>query len=76
MTPAVRRRALLVAREELGLSERRACRLIGIHRSVARYEARKWDSSEMLTRLRELASERRRYGYRRLGWCFGERGSW
>ena len=71
MTPAVRRRALLVAREELGLSERRACRLIGIHRSVAR----KWDSSETLTRLRELASERRRYGYRRLG-CFGERGSW
>ena len=66
MTPAVRRRALLVAREELGLSERRACRLIGIHRSVARYEARKGDSSEMLTRLRELASERRRYGYRRL----------
>ena len=64
MTPAVRRRALLVAREELGLSERRACRLIGIHRSVARYEARKGDSSEMLTRLRELAEGTATEGWR------------
>ncbi|MFQ5861400.1 MAG: IS3 family transposase [Dehalococcoidia bacterium] len=66
VTPAVRRRAWLVAREELGLSERRACRLVGIHRSVARYEPRRQEAPELRQRLRELAAERRRYGYRRL----------
>ena len=66
MTPAARRRAWLVAREELGVSERRACRLVGVHRSVARYEPRRQDPPELLGKLRELASERRRYGYRRL----------
>ena len=50
----------------LGLSERRACRLVGIHRSVAKYLPRKGDPPELAMRLRELASERRRYGYRRL----------
>ena len=66
MTPAARRRAWLAAREELGLSERHACRLVGIHRSVARYEPRMQAPTELLIRLRELASERRRFGYRRL----------
>ena len=32
-----------MGRDELGLSERRACRLVGIHRSVARYVPRKGD---------------------------------
>jgi|TARA_B100000315_G_C14499469_1_gene551626 putative transposase len=48
------------------LSERRACRLISIYRSVARYSPRKQDLSGLLGRLRDLAAERRRYGYRRL----------
>jgi putative transposase len=55
-----------VAREELELSERRACRLIGIHRSVARYKPTRQEPPGLMTRLRELAAERRRYGYRRL----------
>lgn len=50
----------------MGISERRACRLIGIHRSVARYTARRQDPPKLLERLRKLATERRRYGYRRL----------
>lgn len=50
----------------MGLSERRACRLTGIHRSVARYESRRQDPPGLVERLRELASGRRRYGYRRL----------
>lgn len=66
MTPAERRRAWLVATEEVGLSERRACRLVGVHRSVARYKPRREDPVELVGKLRELASERRRYGYRRL----------
>ena len=66
MTPAARRGAWVAATAGLGLSERRACRLVKIHRSVARYKPKREAPTELLTRLRELASERRRYGYRRL----------
>ena len=66
MAPAARRGAWVAATAGLGLSERRACRLVKIHRSVARYKPRREAPTELLTRLRELASERRRYGYRRL----------
>lgn len=48
------------------MSERRACRLVGLHRSVARYCGRPRDDSAARTRLRELAGEYRRYGYLRL----------
>jgi len=47
-------------------SERRACQLAGIGRSNCRYRARRRDDPELLQRLRELAGERRRFGYRRL----------
>ena len=66
MPPAARRGAWVAATVGLGLSERRVCRLVKIHRSVARYKPRREAPTELLTRLRELASERRRYGYRRL----------
>jgi putative transposase len=67
MTPAARREAVQEAVEELGLSQRRACRLVGIPRSVARYEPRCTEPVGLRQRLRELAAERRRFGYRRLG---------
>ncbi len=66
MTPAARREAWQAAQEKLGLSQRRACRLVGIQRSVARYESKKEEPTELLTRLKELAWERKRFGYRRL----------
>ena len=56
-----------MAVEELGLSQRRACRLVGIPRSVARYEPCCTEPAGLRERLRELAAERRRFGYRRLG---------
>ncbi len=40
VTPAARRVAVLVAVEELGLAQRRACGLTGISRSVAHYQRR------------------------------------
>lgn len=53
--------------EATTISERRACRLVGIARSVYRYEAAANPSdNEVQDRLSELASERRRFGYRRL----------
>jgi putative transposase len=56
-----------MAQEEHGLSRRRACRLIGISRSVAEREPRRErDHARLRERLHALAGERRRFGYRRL----------
>ena len=49
------------------MSERHACRLMGLGRSTHRYGARKAErDSELRTRLKELAARRMRFGYRRL----------
>jgi putative transposase len=49
------------------MSERHACRLMGVGRSTHRYRARKAQrDSELRTRLKELAARRMRFGYRRL----------
>jgi putative transposase len=54
-------------RERYGVSERRACRLVGIGRSTVRYRSRPHHEEESLRRrLRELAAARPRFGYRRL----------
>jgi putative transposase len=64
--PAQRRAAVTFAQERLGLSQRRACRLVGAARSVVRYRGRRRDDVALRDRLRELAAERPRFGYRRL----------
>jgi putative transposase len=67
VTPAARRQAVATAQKEHGLSRRRACRLVGISRSVvARKPKRARDHARLRERLRALAGERRRFGYRRL----------
>jgi len=48
------------------LSERRACGLVGIHRSVARYISRCSDDALPRGRLKDLASQYPRYGHRML----------
>jgi len=48
------------------VSERRACGLVGFCRSSARYRTRRSGDQELRERLRALAGERRRFGYRRL----------
>ena len=47
-------------------SERRACELVGISRSVMRYQVKAKDDDPLRTRLRELALEYPRYGYQTL----------
>jgi putative transposase len=49
-----------------GHSERRACFLASLHRSTCQYQHRRADDPDLVAKLRELASERPRYGYRRL----------
>jgi putative transposase len=47
-------------------SQRRACKLVGIEPKTYRYVSRRPDDAPIRQRLRELALERRRFGYRRL----------
>jgi putative transposase len=64
--PAVKRDAVAHLQAALGLSERRACSLVGADRKMVRYQSCRPPDSELRGRLRELANERRRFGYRRL----------
>ncbi len=52
--------------KEKGYSQRRACGLVGIEPKTFRYASRRPDDTEIRQRLRALAAERRRFGYRRL----------
>jgi putative transposase len=47
------------------MSERRACRVIGSDRTSVRYRALRPDDGALRERLKALAQERRRFGYRR-----------
>jgi putative transposase len=52
---------------EKGYSQRRACGLVGRHPKTYRYACKRTGDEELRAKLRELASQRRRFGYRRLG---------
>jgi len=64
--PAVKREAVAHLQAMMGLSERRACRIVGADRKMIRYRSRRASDTELRQRLRDLANERRRFGYRRL----------
>ncbi len=66
VTPAARREAVAHLVEAHEMSERRACRAIGVDRSSVRYRSTRPDDGDLRQRLRELAEARRRFGYRRL----------
>lgn len=51
---------------EMGLSERRASRIVGLARSVQQYRPVPKDEAVVVKRMRGLASGNRRYGYLRL----------
>jgi putative transposase len=67
VTPAARREAVAYLREHHEVSERRACSAIGADRTTVRYRHRRSGDDAVRARLRALAGERRRFGYRRLG---------
>ena len=66
MTPAARREAVAHLVKVHEISQRRACSITGADRSAVRYRSRRPDDAELRERLRTLAAERRRFGYRRL----------
>src|SRR4029077_20671570 len=67
LTPSLRRRAVTWAIEEKSYSQRRACALVGLHPKTYRYASTRPDDLALRAKLKELASQRRRFGYRRLG---------
>lgn len=66
VSPQAKREAVshVMKAHELGVT--RACGLIGISRSLYRYESKRPEDQELKARLCELATQKRRYGYRRL----------
>ena len=66
MSPARRRQAVAMLRDRLAVSERRACRYVGQHRSTQRREpVVAADDQALRAALRAFAGERKRWGYRR-----------
>lgn len=66
VTPVARRQAVAHLCSIFEVSQRRACEVIGSDRSSVRYLGLWPDDATIRVRLRELASVRRRFGYRRL----------
>ena len=64
--PVAKRAGVAHLRAVMGHSERRACLIVGADRTMVRYRCRRPPDTELRGRLRELANERRRFGYRRL----------
>ncbi|WP_128932054.1 IS3 family transposase [Bradyrhizobium zhanjiangense] len=64
--PAAKRAAVAHLQAVMSLSERRACSIVGADRKMIRYRFSRPPNAVLRGRLRDLANERRRFGYRRL----------
>ena len=65
MSTSARRAAVAWMRTTYGVSERRACRALGVHRNTMRYQTQR-DDAALAAKLNELAAEHVRWGYRPL----------
>ena len=74
VTPAARREAVAHLEGRFEVSQRRACDVLGVDRTMVRYRSRRGDDGAIRERMRGLAAERRRFGYRRLHWLLGREG--
>ena len=66
VTPAARRSLVAFLRDHHQISERRACKIVGLCRSSCRYQAKPNNDAEIRSRLRQLAEQRRKFGAPRL----------
>jgi putative transposase len=74
VTPAAKRQAVAHLQAAFDVSERRACDVLGVDRTMVRYASRHPDDTDLRERMRGLAAERRRFGDRRLHWLLGREG--
>ena len=73
MTTLQRREAVNAFRE-VGVSERQATKELGLPRSTCRHKSTRKDDSDLRSKVVELASVRRRFGYRRITWLLQREG--
>ena len=66
MKPQARKAVVSYTQKIYPVSERRACRLFRLSRSVSRYHSIRVDDPKIIARIKELAETRRRFGYRRI----------
>ena len=66
VTPEAKRQAVRHLQERFGQSQRRLCRLVGLALSSWHYKPQPDRNGPVRQRLRELAGERRRWGYRQM----------
>lgn len=83
MTAVAAKRECVRQLQAKGLSERQACRLVAISTSVLRYQPRTDGNETLRERLKELAGQHRRHGYRMLhnrlrheGWAINVKRTW
>lgn len=74
--PAARREGVAHLQSALGMSQRRACAVVRADRKMVRHRSRRAPDTELRGRLRGLAAERRRFGYRRLFVLLRREGGW
>jgi transposase InsO family protein len=76
VSPARRRDAVRYLQRRHNISERRACRLVGLHRSTHRYRGVPPDFEfRLVKRMNSLAERHPRYGYRRI-WALLKSEGW
>lgn len=67
VTPAARREAVAHLCAEHEVSQRRACDVLDVDRSSVRYNSVRPDDTDLRKAIRDVAQQRRRFGYRRIG---------
>ncbi len=66
VTPDAKRAAVAHLCDAHEVSQRRACAALKVDRSSVRYVSRRGDDAELRAKIRDIATERRRFGYRRV----------
>lgn len=64
--PTAKKAVVKYSHTQYKISERRACRLFKLSRTGFRHKAKRSDDPNVIVRIKELAEQRRRFGYRRL----------
>ena len=66
VSPQAKREAVSMLMTERDYGVTRACGLLQISRSLSRYRSRRPACAKLCERIREIAEQKRRYGYRRI----------
>ena len=66
VTPQAKRTCLELLINEHKMSERRACWLVGVQRSLFRYCSKRESEENLKQEIKKIAYEKRRFGYRRI----------